>query len=186
MAHGDDEGRFRDLYRRYHPALMAFFARRIGSQDALDAVDEVFTVAWRRLGAVPDGDEALLWLYGVARNVLSNRRRGTRRQNRLLARLWGTRPSVLSGPEPEVVRKLQHQQVVDALVGLRTSDQELLVLAYWDGLTHAEIGELLGCSKSAVDSRVHRALVRMRKALPGAGHEHGMRLIVSKSRQEQP
>lgn len=32
-------------------------------------------VAWRRLAEVPDGDESLLWLYGVARNVVRNHRR---------------------------------------------------------------------------------------------------------------
>ena len=171
MAGPTDEERFRNLYVRHHPAIMAYFTRRIGSQDAADAADDVFTVAWRRFSAVPDGDGALLWLYGVSRNVLTHRRRGIRRHNRLLARVWGESQPVLLGPEPEVLRGLDGQQVIKALSSLPPDDQELLLLSYWEGLTHKQIGELLDCSKSAVDARVHRALERMRQAMRRSGHK---------------
>lgn len=171
MATPADAKRFRTLYVRHHPAIIAYFTRRIGSQDAADAADDVFTVAWRRMSSVPDGDDALLWLYGVSRNVLSHRRRGTRRYNRLLARVWSVGEPDLLGPEPEVLRNLEGQQVVEALSSLRPDDQELLLLSYWEGLTHNQIGELLDCSKSAVDARVHRALERMRQAMRRTGHK---------------
>ena len=170
MADSDQE-RFRVLYLRYHPALIAYFTRRIGSQDAADATDDVFAVAWRRFGEVPDGDAALLWLYGVARNVLWNHQRSARRYARLVARVAGTRSSVIKEPEPEVLRKLDCQHVIKALSTLRAVDQEVLLLSFWEGLTHVEIGTVLGCSKPAIDSRAHRALERLRKALHRAGHE---------------
>lgn len=170
MAVPADAERFRALYRRHHPELIAYFARRIGTQDAPDAADEVFTVAWRRVAHVPEDDEALLWLYGVARNVLANRRRGARRHDRLLARIWSVREPDLLGPEPQVLRHLEGQHVIEALGSLRPADQELLLLSYWEGLTHSQIGELLGCSKSAVDARVHRVLRRMRQAMRRTGH----------------
>lgn len=166
-----NRARSRVLYQRYHPALIAYFTRRIGSQDALGAADDVFVVAWRRLGEVPDDDEALLWLYGVARNVLSNRQRSARRYSRLLAHVQGTQPSSIEEPESEVLRHLDSQHVVEALSTLRAADQEVLLLSYWEGLTHVEIGTVLGCSKPAIDSRTHRALGRLRKALRQAGHE---------------
>lgn len=170
MAPPTNEERFRALYALHHPAIIAYFVRRIGSQDAADAADEVFSVAWRRLSEVPDGEDALRWLYGVAHNVLANLRRGTRRSNRLLARLGGERQLDLLGPEPQVLRNLEGQKVVEVLASMRPDDQELVLLAYWEGLSHAEIGELLGCSKGAVDGRVHRVLERMRKAMRRTGH----------------
>lgn len=166
----NDEERFRALYSRYHPAIIAYFARRIGSQDAADACDEAFAVAWRRFATVPEGDEALRWLYGVARNVLANQRRGQRRGKRLLARLGTLRQPDLLGPEPQVLRNLESQHVIEVLASMRPDDQELVLLSYWEGLTHAEIGQLLGCSKSAVDARMHRVLQRMRKAISRTGH----------------
>jgi RNA polymerase sigma factor (sigma-70 family) len=180
------EQRFRVLYGRHHPAIIAYFARRIGSQDAADAADEVFAVAWRRLGKVPVGDDALLWLYGVARNVLANRRRGQRRSNRLLARIGGQRQPDLLGPEPQVLRNLEGQQVVQALATLRPADQELLLLCYWEGMTHTQVGELLGCSKSAVDARVHRALERMRQAMRWTGHRPGSQASEASIVGDQP
>jgi DNA-directed RNA polymerase specialized sigma24 family protein len=39
-------------------------------------VAETFAIAWRRVDAIPAGDQARLWLYGVARNVLAEHRRG--------------------------------------------------------------------------------------------------------------
>ena len=79
------ELRFQRLYGRYHPDVLAYFARRIGRDQAPDAADEVFTVAWRRIDVVPPDDEAILWLYGVAHGVLRNRNRGTRRLDRLVS-----------------------------------------------------------------------------------------------------
>lgn len=171
MATRADEERFRALYDRHHPAINAYFARRIGSQEADDAADEVFSVAWRHIAKVPEEEEALRWLYGVAHNVLANRRRGERRGNRLLARLGGQRQPDLLGPEPQVLRNLEGEHVVRILGSLRPNDQELVLLAYWEGLSHAVIGELLGCSKAAVDARVHRVLERMRKAMRRTGHK---------------
>jgi DNA-directed RNA polymerase specialized sigma24 family protein len=42
MATPTDEERFRVLYERHHPVIKAYFVRRIGSQDAGAAADEVF------------------------------------------------------------------------------------------------------------------------------------------------
>lgn len=185
MANSDAAERFRDLYDRHHPALIAYFARRIGSQDAADAVDDVFAVAWRRFDKVPEGEGALLWLYGVAHNILANRRRGERRGNRLLARIASQRQPDLLGPEPQVLRNLEGQQVIQALATLRPADQELLLLAYWEGLTHNTIGELLGCSKSAVDARVHRALKKMRQAMGRSGHKPARQANEASTAREQ-
>ncbi len=165
-----NEERFRALYDRHHPAIIAYFARRIGRQDALDAADEVFAVVWRRFSRVPGEDQALRWLYGVAHNVLANRRRGERRRNRLVARLEGQRQPPVPGPEPQVLRNLEGRHVMEVLASLRPADQELVLLSYWEGLSHAEIGEVLGCSKGAVDARMHRILERMRKAMRQGGH----------------
>lgn len=170
MSAPASELQFRRLYDRHHPDVLAYFARRIGRDDAPDAADEVFSVAWRRIDVVPPDDEAILWLYGVAHGVLRNRNRSARRFGRLVARLGRQRLAGPEQPETVVLRNLDEQAALTALASLRPKDRELLRLAYWEELTHAEIGVILGCSKSAVDARVHRALVRMRQALRSTGH----------------
>jgi RNA polymerase sigma-70 factor (ECF subfamily) len=77
-----------DLYRDHAPEILGYALRRSGDpDDAADVVAEAFLIAWRRLGEVPPGDEARLWLYGTARHVLPNQDRGARRRDRLTERL---------------------------------------------------------------------------------------------------
>ena len=76
----DHHDRFRDLYTRHFDALLSYALRRVGRpEDAADVVADTFLVAWRRRSSVPAGDEGRLWLYGVARHVLANHRRGVAR-----------------------------------------------------------------------------------------------------------
>jgi DNA-directed RNA polymerase specialized sigma24 family protein len=45
----------------------------------------------------------------------------------------------------------------EALDYLREKDREILLLAYWDDLSLADIAEVLGCSESAAGVRLFRA-----------------------------
>ena len=116
MSAPPNELRFRRLYDRHHAEVLAYFARRVGRDDAQDAADDVFAVAWRRIDAVPPGDEAILWLYGVAHGVLRNRNRSTRRFGRLVARLRRQRLPSPERPESVVLRNLDEQAAGDLLV----------------------------------------------------------------------
>ena len=89
---GQDEAarrrRFEALYAQYHAQVLGYALRRIDSPDeAADVLAETFLVAWRRLEVVPEGERSCLWLYGVARRVLSNHRRGEHRRTQLADRL---------------------------------------------------------------------------------------------------
>ena len=80
--------RFRRLFGDHERELLAYALRRVDRpEDAADVVAETFLVAWRRMDRVPAGDEARLWLYGVARRQLANQRRGQLRRSRLADRL---------------------------------------------------------------------------------------------------
>ncbi len=63
---GTAEERFRVLYDRSYSKVLGYALRRADSRDdAFDVVAETFLVAWRRLDDVPEGERALLWLYGA-------------------------------------------------------------------------------------------------------------------------
>ncbi len=79
--------RFTRVYEEHHKAILAYCLRRTSAHDAHDAAAEVFSVAWRRLDDMPTGDGQLLWLYGVAKNVLSHQRRSAGRFRRLVGRV---------------------------------------------------------------------------------------------------
>lgn len=48
---------------------------------------------------------------------------------------------------------------------LRAGDREVLMLVMWEGLSHAEAAEVMGCSVNAIGLRVRRAKERLRSAL---------------------
>lgn len=141
---------------------MAAYVRRrtIEQSDAQDAVADVFTIAWRRLDEMPEGEAGLPWLYGVARRVLSNQRRGNQRRSGLATRLRSQKPAGVD-VESEVVSVDERRLVLSALARLRPADQEILRLAVWEELPHRDIAGLVGCSEASVAVRLHRARTRL-------------------------
>src|SRR5690349_12050848 len=67
------EDRFDEIYRRHAAAVLAYARRRVPRDLAEEVVAETFVVCWRRLDRVPE--DALPWLYAVARRTLANQRR---------------------------------------------------------------------------------------------------------------
>ena len=68
--------------------LLRFLERRVGTNDAADALSETMIAAWRHSARLPDDDaEARMWLFGIARNTILNVARGERRRTRLAQRL---------------------------------------------------------------------------------------------------
>src|SRR5262245_36509904 len=87
FAHSCDDAVFDQLYRRYYRPIRDFCRRRVARDLVDDAVAETFLAAWRRLDDVPAGDDALVWLYGVAYRVIGHQWRTTARRRRLETRL---------------------------------------------------------------------------------------------------
>jgi RNA polymerase sigma-70 factor (ECF subfamily) len=170
------EERFRRVYADNFEAVLAYATRRVPQPaDAADVVAETFLVAWRRFKEMPPGDEARLWLYGVARRVLANHHRGDARRERLRRRLLSFAES---SPDLDLPSRLA---VRDALGMLGEPDRELLMLTAWEGLEPREVAAVLRISPSAVRTRLSRARTRLRNLLghasDAAGHERDVLTI---------
>ncbi|GAA3041226.1 RNA polymerase sigma factor [Streptosporangium longisporum] len=87
MLHHDRKRRFEVTYVANYADILAYVRRRTDShEDAADALAETFATAWRRLDGIPEGGDARLWLFGVARRVLANGRRAESRRSELVER----------------------------------------------------------------------------------------------------
>jgi RNA polymerase sigma-70 factor, ECF subfamily len=172
VSHETAEERFKVLFESHLDAVLRYAMARVDRETAKDAVADTFLVAWRRLSEVPDPPRA--WLLGVTRRTLSGQRRSRRRQVRLLDRL-ATMPG---GPGPPAVDDVVNERAVvgTAFRRLRAPDQEVLCLIAWDGLSHGEAAEVLGCSPEALKVRLHRARGRLEKALAS---EEGLEAVSS-------
>lgn len=155
----DRAQRFRRLFDGTERDVLAYALRRVERpEDAADVVAETFLVAWRRIDSVPAGDEARLWLFGVARRVLANQRRGQLRRSRLADRLRDELPAVAAV-------SVGDDAATAALALLKTGDREVLCLNAWEGLSSGEIASVLGLPAVTVRSRLHRARKRLRAEL---------------------
>lgn len=134
--------------------LLRYLERRVGADDAPDALSETMTIAWRRSSAMPrHDDEARLWLFGVARNVVLTTSRTRRRRDLLAERLRGTidPASVIEQPSDLVL------DVRAALDRLAPELAELVRLVHWDGFSLAEAAVIVGVPPSTARSRYARA-----------------------------
>jgi len=154
------------MYANHFDAVSRYCLRRLPPDDAVDAVADVFLVAWRRADSWPTSeDETLPWLYGVARNIVRNAQRSSRRIRRLRARMNAEPLYPEPGADNQLVRNQPDAELVEALSSLRPDDQEVLRLRAQEGLTASQISLVLGCSEAAAKKRVSRALARLRKAM---------------------
>jgi len=158
------EGRFRNVFDAYFDVVNRYCLRRIALNDVNDVVADVFAVAWRKVDQMPDGDDVLPWLYGVARNEIRNHHRSTRRFRALTDKIGGQARHPDPGPEPEVVRNVELQDLMGALASLRNDDQELLLLRTHEELDYAQIAIAIGSSPEAARKRLTRAITRLRRA----------------------
>ena len=65
------------------------------------------------------------------------------------------------------------REIQGQLQGLPEQQRESLLLAFFDGLTHFEIAEKLNCPLGTIKSRIRRALVALRPAVPSLQYTIG-------------
>src|SRR5437868_2273740 len=160
--------RFEAIYGEAYSRLTAYAARRCDSpQDAADAVTATFALAWQRLEELPSGSEATLRLYGVARDVLADRRRTENRHQSRSADLDAAMTGLYTD-SPE------HGEALEAIVqifrALPEADRELLSLVAWEGLDRQEVATTLGLTRHRVRVKIRRARRRFIRAASRGGH----------------
>ncbi len=166
--HHEDDGpgaRFQDLFREHHGAVLAYARRRAPHDVAADVASATFEVLWRRIDDLPV--DARPWLFGVARGILANRRRGEARRSRLVDRLSRRSSSASPGPSPDAADAALDGAAARAALGrLRPDDREILMLVAWEGLAADRAAFVLGVSESTFAVRLHRARRRLEDQLP--------------------
>lgn len=171
-----DNTRFEHMYVAHRDAIWSYVVRRVTRDEVDDAVAEVFTVAWRKIGQCPEPGEQLPWLYAIGRNIVRNAHRASNRRNRLWSKVSSMPASNEVGSDVQVVRNFEDTELLNAVSRLKPIEQELLRLRTWEELPIKDIAVVVGLSPKSVESR----LVRIRKnlarllAVP-ASQPHGVR-----------
>ncbi|MFC6021793.1 RNA polymerase sigma factor [Plantactinospora solaniradicis] len=165
-----DPESFAVIFDRHAPYIHRYLARRLGAGVADDLVAETFLAAFRRRErfdtAHPD---ARPWLYGIATNVVGQRRREEEREYRL-RQAYVPAPSEASHADrvaTVVTAQSLRQVLLGALAGLSTGDRDVLLLVAWEELTYDEVATALAIPVGTVRSRLNRARKLLRAELGG-------------------
>lgn len=164
--------RFGELFRAHYPSIHAYCRRRTDSGRVDDAVAETFLVAWRRIDDVPDGREALLWLYRVAHRVVGHQWRSSTRRSRLGRRVGGQRAPEAPGPAERAVHDEECRRVLEAIEQLKPADAELLLLVAWEQLSTADLAAVLDVTPNTASQRLSRARKQLVREFDRQDEQH--------------
>ena len=163
-AHSSPDA-FATLYERHISRIYSYITRRINDVHvAEDLTAIVFQNAFKDLRRRQwSGEYFTAWLYQIARNEVA----GWHRRNKLRLFLRIDAALVDSKYTPEELLQDQDNSRLlrDCLTRLAPKDKELLELRFIEGLSVAEVSQLLGIRSNLVHQRTHRALERLRQQL---------------------
>ncbi len=131
-----------------------------GASDAEDASQEALATAWRSFDSLRDDGRFDAWLDRILVNACRDR---LRRRNRIRFVPIDGHLGPVVDPFASV---LDDDAALRRLAVLDIDTRAVVVLHYWADLPLTEVAARLGISTGTVKSRLHRALSRMRVAVP--------------------
>jgi RNA polymerase sigma-70 factor, ECF subfamily len=163
----DDTAALGALFDRYRPTLFLFLLRAFGDRAAAeDLVQEAFWRVWEYRRRYDPARKFSTWLYTIARHLAWNQMQSAGHQTKRFSELSEAEqqrleagPDGSSPPSPEALAlEADHRSRVQAALRSLPADQRLcLVLREYEGRSHREIGEILGCSEGNARVLTHRA-----------------------------
>ena len=162
-----DPAAFEALYRRFSRPVFGFALQRLRDRArAEDATQEAFASIWRSAaGYRPERGAVEPWLWAIARNAIVNE---TRKRVEPPAEAEDV-PSGGPGPPEQAESEWVRWRVHRALAELPEHQRTLIELAYWGGLSQAEIAARLSMPLGTVKTRTRAALARLAELLEAEG-----------------
>src|SRR6188768_1512902 len=170
MARGEGDA-VAELYDRHARPIYSLALRILGdTTEAEDIVQEVFSQAWKQAGRYSASRGAVAaWLLTLARSRAIDRLRAKRARPGEVSGERAADQLVDSGPPADslVLSSEQVARVRAALDELPLLQRAAIELAYYEGLTHAEIADRLEQPLGTVKTRIRLAMLKLRDVLAG-------------------
>ncbi len=166
----DDPDAYRELIERHHDDLLRFLTRMVGDRAAAeDIFQETFLQIHISAATFDTSRRFRPWLFTIAANKARDmlRKRNRRKTVELSAPIRKSEPGAsfidlleVDVPAPDEAMDLaqRDEQVQQALDQLGPALREVLLLAYFQRMSYAQIAEDLGIPLGTVKSRMHSAV----------------------------
>jgi RNA polymerase sigma-70 factor (ECF subfamily) len=165
-----------ELFGRYFEPVSRFFANKV-LDDRDDLVQETFEACLRGRDRLRDDHSFRSYLFSVAFNVLKAYFRRRRSQHRVWAAVdelgSASIHDLAPGPSTIMGSVEQEQLLLEALRRIPMELQVVLEMRYWEEMSSAEIGAVLGIPAATARSRLHRGRELLERAIAQlpASHE---------------
>jgi len=173
-----DQAAFKALYERTARTLLAIVVRLLRDQSwAEEVLQEAYVSIWH---SAPNYSAAksqpMTWLMTIARYKAMDALRSTTGERETLVRpLYAESedddtPEVAdesAGPLDLLIRGLDARRLRGCLEGLEPAQRQAIALAFYDGMTHAELAAHMRQPLGTVKAWVRRGLERLRGCLGG-------------------
>lgn len=170
-AQGPKMNATEDQWRQLHDGVTAFVRRRISNPaDAEDVVQSLFLRLHRGIGDLRDERRLYGWIYGAARNAITDHYRAKGRAKEspfgLAADFADSSLDGFFESGEDATARAELARCLEPLMsGLSANDQEALRLVELQGMQQTQAAERLGVSVSGMKSRVQRARSRLRDVI---------------------
>jgi RNA polymerase sigma-70 factor (ECF subfamily) len=171
QAQQGDREAFGRLYLKYLDGIYRYMYFRVNYhvEEAEDLTEQVFFKAWQSLEKfVINKGTFKAWLYRIAHNYLADYHRSrSKHQSVELKEQVADQPDLVG----EIWRREQSRSLLAAMGQLSEEQQQVVSLRFVEGMTHGEIGQVLGKKEEAVRAMQYRALKRLREELEEEKYE---------------
>ncbi|MBC8263364.1 MAG: sigma-70 family RNA polymerase sigma factor [Anaerolineales bacterium] len=168
----EDPVAFGVLYKKYVKRIYNYIYCRTGNRhDAEDLTSRTFHRALANIDRYQSkGLPFSAWLYRIAHNLVANWLRDRSRHPVIpFDELVSTRPHGRRDLVYQAEVNEEREALLEAIRRLHSDRQQLLVLKLMEGMSNAEIGQVLGRSVGAIKSLYFRTLIDLREDLENRG-----------------
>lgn len=159
-----DESALARIYARWSPLVYSVALRSLGEvTEAEDVTQKVFVAAWSsRHNYRPERASLPAWLMGIARYKIFDAHNSRSKESRIRNELAAS-PQVRLTSEPlDVAERLILADEIDRLGEI---PRQVLRLAFYEDLTHAQIAERMKLPPGTVKSHIRRSLIKLKNRL---------------------
>ena len=166
-----DKNALESLYSRYSRPVYSLSIHMLRDPTAAEEVtQDTFFNVWRRAGSYkPNRGKVTSWLFSIAHNrTIDELRKRRREYNRVQYDVdLSNRPTESRSDDPTEYVSIQFEgtRLKSALMTLRPEQRDVVVLAYFGGLTHSEISRELDQPLGTVKTRMRLAMKKLREVL---------------------